>query len=189
MGRPELNGKIDTLTSGSTNNSVLLMNRFDSNANIGSSPGSVSSFAKSKMLSDQKNKANSKSFKVNNGPSNQSFLKAAIFRNMQKNSEAPTEEVKDHRRGSIDSHLPIFPAERERRYSAFLSPKSPQDPEDKQRTLSVSPGYEEPDNDDSEEGDNADQTNEEGSDDTSTMKTVKLLQPPNRRFQPFSQKR
>lgn len=91
MGKPELNGKIDTLANGSANASLLL-NRADSNMNV-SKDGSVSSFAKQQP--DQKSR--SKSFR--HGGGNQSILKAAIFRNMQ-NNNMPGEESKEDISGS-----------------------------------------------------------------------------------------
>lgn len=92
MGKPELNGKIDTLANGSANNSLLL-HRADSNMNV-SRDGSVSGFAKQQP--DQKSR--SKSFR--HGGNNQSILKAAIFRNMQKNNDMPGEESKEDISGS-----------------------------------------------------------------------------------------
>ena len=76
LGRPELNGKIDTITSGSNNNSLLLHKNSSPDS---PSPKSGSPFSK--------HSAQSSSFKVQATNNNQSFLKAAIFRNMQKNGE------------------------------------------------------------------------------------------------------
>ncbi len=90
MGKPELNGRVDTLTSGSQNNSLLLQRDPSSNANVGS--GSLSAFAKGSNLSDQKKSGQNKSFK---NPGGQSFLKAAIFRNMEKNREMGDESKED----------------------------------------------------------------------------------------------
>jgi len=93
MGRPEMNGKLETLNSASNNNSLLL-NRRDSNASVGSNAGhdSFSSFAKNSPVDKR-----SKSFRMHpNVPNNnQSFLKAALLRNMQKNSSDMPEESKD----------------------------------------------------------------------------------------------
>ena len=89
MGKPELNGRTDTLTNGSQNNSLLLQRDPSSNANVGS--GSLSAFAKG-GLSDQKKAGQNKSFK---SPGGQSFLKAAIFRNMEKNRELGDESKED----------------------------------------------------------------------------------------------
>lgn len=83
VGRPEMNGRTDTLTNGSTNNSLLLNNKIDSSSNL-NSPCLPSSFGANRALV----RTNSKSSKSNN---TQSFLKAAIFRSMQKkNSEIPS---------------------------------------------------------------------------------------------------
>jgi len=108
-GKPEINGKVDTITSGSHNNSLLLTRADSSNTN--SQPNSAaSSFAK--------NSQRSGSFKVHNsgGNNNQSFLKAAIFRNMQqKNSN---EEEKDESASPQKSSKT-----QERRYSDFVTNK------------------------------------------------------------------
>jgi len=91
IGSPVINGKIDTLTQGmnSANNSMLLsqMSGNGSNANLGgSNSGSLSHFAKNNLPLDSKKNAHRGSFRAH-GTGGQSFLKAAIFRNMQKNSE------------------------------------------------------------------------------------------------------
>ena len=93
MGKPDLNGRIDTLANGSHNNSILLQ-RADSNLNV-SRDGSVSAFGKNvQQQPDQKSR--SKSFRGHHlSGANQSFLKAAIFRNMQKNSEMTGEDGKE----------------------------------------------------------------------------------------------
>jgi len=94
MGKPELNGKIGTLANGSHNDSLLLHNRVDSHASVNSKDGTHSSFAKGVQQPDQKSR--SKSFRGHAGVgNNQSFLKAAIFRNMQKNGEYSGEELKE----------------------------------------------------------------------------------------------
>lgn len=94
MGKPELNGKIGTLANGSHNDSLLLHNRGDSNASVTLKDGTHSSFAKGVQQPDQKTR--SKSFRGHaGGANNQSFLKAAIFRNMQKNSDYTGEEIKE----------------------------------------------------------------------------------------------
>lgn len=81
LGRPEMNGRIDTITSGSTNNSLLLANRIDSSSNIGTTT-TPSAFGKKNAT-----RLNNKGYKSHGqGTSNQSFLKAAIFRTMQKNN-------------------------------------------------------------------------------------------------------
>jgi len=93
MGKPELNGRIGTLANGSHNDSILLQ-KVDSHASVTPKEGSTSSFAKSVHQPDQKSR--SKSFRGQAGVgNNQSFLKAAIFRNMQKNSEYPGEDSKE----------------------------------------------------------------------------------------------
>jgi serine/threonine protein kinase len=118
-GKPEINGKVDTITSGSHNNSLLLT-RADSSANNSQPNSAASSFAK--------NAQRSGSFKVHNSGTsgtaqNQSFLKAAIFRNMQKNNE----EEKD------DSYSPQKSGKvQERRYSDFVTNKmNPYDQHDR----------------------------------------------------------
>jgi len=95
MGRPEVNGRIDTLTSGSTNNSMLL-NKRENDMSFNGLPSSFASKG-SQQLSDLKVKGQNKSFKGPNGSmgGNQSILKAAIFRNMQKNNEISGEDFKD----------------------------------------------------------------------------------------------
>jgi len=80
LGRPEMNGRIDTITSGSTNNSLLLANRIDSSSNIGATT-TPSAFGKKNTA-----RLNNKGYKSHNQGANQSFLKAAIFRTMQKNN-------------------------------------------------------------------------------------------------------
>jgi len=138
MGKPELNGKVDTLTNHSTNNSMLLMNRTDSNNNVGSNPNIISNFAKRGSLNEQKGKGQSKSFKYHNSIGNsQSFLKAAIFRNMQKNSEIAVGESQLDRRGSLDGHLSIDTSGGDRRRSSFMSPRNAD--EIKERHHSQSP--------------------------------------------------
>jgi len=93
MGKPEINGKIGTLTNGSHGDSILL-HKVDSHASVTPKEGSTSSFAKGIQQPDQKSR--SKSFRGHAGVgNNQSFLKAAIFRNMQKNSDFPGEDSKE----------------------------------------------------------------------------------------------
>ena len=88
MGKTELNGRTDTLTNGSSNgNSVLLHKRGDSNASVGSgtNPDSPSTFSKQQSLF--KRSRSLKPFNpMPNSGGGQSVLKAAIFRNMQKNN-------------------------------------------------------------------------------------------------------
>jgi len=90
MGRPEMNGKVDTINTASQNNSLLF--KKGSNASVGSD--SFSTFANQAGGIEKK-----KSFKMHSGMGSnggQSFLKAALLRNMQKNnSDAPNEEYKD----------------------------------------------------------------------------------------------
>ena len=93
VGTPLLNGKIDTITqSMSSNNNSLLLSQMGggSNGNVGSNSGSISMFVENTNGSGKK--SNRPSFRYNGA--GQSFLKAAIFRNMQKNSEN-IEEFKD----------------------------------------------------------------------------------------------
>jgi len=102
VGRPELTGKIDTLTSGSNNNSLLLTKN-----DGGSTPNSASAFAKNSL---------SRSTKPGHSTApKQSFLKAAIFRNMQKNNEM--EETKD----DMALNQKIQGAKSERRHSDYIT--------------------------------------------------------------------
>lgn len=83
QGQPEMNGNIATLSNGSMNNSLLMRPE-----EVNSNPGTVSNFAKKDpkdQFSNLKTKGQSRSFKVQN--TNQTFLKAAIFNNMNKNHE------------------------------------------------------------------------------------------------------
>jgi len=134
MGKPELNGKIDTLTSGSQNNSLLLQRDPSSNANVGN--GSLSAFAKGGSLADQKKAGQGKSFKAGNS----TFLKAAIFNNMGKNKDS--EESKE------DPGPPrqeLIPRENNRRYSENLGKQtrnesSSPDREDSEDISNENPG-------------------------------------------------
>jgi serine/threonine protein kinase len=87
IGKPEINGRVDTITSGSMNNSLLLATRTDSTNEL-PSPCLPSKFS---TLGTGLVRTNSKTYKSsNNRPS---FLKAAIFNNMQRNnSEGLREE-------------------------------------------------------------------------------------------------
>jgi len=80
VGKPEINGRVDTITSGSMNNSLLLANRTDSTNEL-PSPCLPSKFSN---LGTGLVRTNSKTYKSsNNRPS---FLKAAIFNSMQRNN-------------------------------------------------------------------------------------------------------
>ena len=139
-----MNGKIDTLTSGSMNNSLLMLTRDNSHGN-NSAAGSLSNFAKGKGGIEIKGHA--KGFK--NGLANhQSVLKAAIFRNMRNKSEVPLvdfqqeqQPARDVRRGSIENHLKI---QVDTRRSTFMSesPSEKSKDGDRQGDLSSSPEYE-----------------------------------------------
>jgi serine/threonine protein kinase len=145
MGRPEMNGKIDTLTSGSMNNSLLMLTRDNSHGN-NSAAGSLSNFAKGK--GGMEIKGHTKSFK-NGLVNHQSVLKAAIFRNMRNKSEVPLADLqqeqeqpaRDVRRGSIENHLKI---QVDTRRSTFMSesPSEKSKDGDRQGDLSSSPEYE-----------------------------------------------
>lgn len=89
MGRPDYLGKMDTLVVGSQNNSMLFAQRRHSSNE--SSNGSLSSFNKTPLLPDPKKRSSVKGFGMGGGGS-QSVLKAAIFRNMQKNNEEEGKE-------------------------------------------------------------------------------------------------
>jgi len=161
MGKPELNGKIDTLTAGSSNNNSVLLNRQNSNASVGSNNGSdsPSHFSNQKSLFKR-----SRSMKTYNpmASTGQSFLKAAIFRNMAKNqNDMPDEENKE-----VES-LQI-----ERRHSdnAKRSDFSPN-----HRSATKSP----------ERDDSADNS---PSHFKSTASPAKITSNTKRRFQPFGQK-
>ena len=116
LGKPEINGKVDTLTNGSANNSLLL---FRADSFNGNSPKSTSPFSKGTPQTS--------SFRVyaNGGGSptvggNQTVLKAAIHRNIQNNNEEEykpngfikLQEVKHERRNSdnvtTNSFKPTF---------------------------------------------------------------------------------
>jgi len=80
IGKPEINGRIDTITSGSMNNSLLLATRTDSTNEL-PSPCLPSKFSN---VGAGLVRTNSKTYKAsNNRPS---FLKAAIFNSMQRNN-------------------------------------------------------------------------------------------------------
>ena len=88
IGKPELNGRTDTLTSGSTSNSILLAGKSDSIGNISSTYAPPSTFANKNV-----NRSGSKLYKASNPiGTNQSLMKAAIFRNMQKNNSEGVKE-------------------------------------------------------------------------------------------------
>lgn len=90
IGRPEINGRTDTINNASLNNSILLASRVDSSNNI-ASPCLPSSFAKKN--GNRASTSSNKNYKTGQAAGNSSFLKAAIFRNMQKNnSEGIREE-------------------------------------------------------------------------------------------------
>lgn len=111
LGKTEMTGKVDTLTNGSQNNSLMMIQRSDS-VNAGSN-GSLSHFAKG-TLADQKKAGQNKSFKG----SGNNFLKQAIFRNMEKNRET-----------GEDSKEELSPSRLKdgRKLSAFGSYESPKD--------------------------------------------------------------
>mmetsp|Transcript_94909 Transcript_94909/g.131898 ORF Transcript_94909/g.131898 Transcript_94909/m.131898 type:complete len:143 (+) Transcript_94909:639-1067(+) len=93
LGKPEMQGKVDTLTSGSHNNSLLLNHGLKGSNQGGEQPkeGSLSGFASNKknLLMESKKKGQSSSFKNPSGSS--SLHKHAIFKKMQEGGE----EVKD----------------------------------------------------------------------------------------------
>jgi len=89
VGKPELNGKLNTLTNGSQNNSILVKNTA-TNSNNNSNNNSLSTFAKqvNQESETKRGHAYRASYNAGNKPS---FLKAAIFNNMQKNgADSPT---------------------------------------------------------------------------------------------------
>jgi len=82
LGKPEMNGKLNTLTNGSANNSINMKG-----GNINSNNNSLSVFAKQGGNEEGKS-PNRSGFKNGYVAGNQSnFLKAAIFNNMQKNND------------------------------------------------------------------------------------------------------
>jgi len=83
MGRPELNGKIDTINTASQNNSVLLKKGSNASVGSGTNPDSFSAFANQHANNEKRGKG----FKLHSGShGGQSVLKAALLRNMQKNN-------------------------------------------------------------------------------------------------------
>ena len=103
VGRPEITGRIDTIT-GSANNSVLLASKTISNAD--SSPLSASAFAR--------NAGRNTSLK-GYSPPNQGFLKAAIFRNMEQGDPQDSGTLK----------IKLEEVKNDRRHSEFTPTKSP----------------------------------------------------------------
>jgi len=105
LGKPELNGKIDTLTPGSSNNNSVLL-RQGSNNSVGSD--SPSSFSKQQSLFKRSRSLKSHNPMASTSTGGQSFLKAAIHRNMQKNNEETKEDslppLKVERRISDNAH-------------------------------------------------------------------------------------
>jgi len=141
LGKSELNGKIDTLTSGSMTGSLLLINKNDSNN--ASTPGSVSTFAKSKGLSEIMNKGQNRSFKNSSAlglGNHQSILKAAIIRNMQNNIEKPVDENDNgSRRGSVGENA--LRVQVDRRVSYFSNEQSEQKDDQNEKENSWSPDH------------------------------------------------
>jgi len=84
LGKPEMNGKLDTITNGSANNSLLMKGSSNANSNV----NSVSAFAKQSTMEDSKSPNKASRGGHHGTANNQSFLKAAIFNNMQRKNEA-----------------------------------------------------------------------------------------------------
>jgi len=82
LGKPEMNGKLNTLTNGSANNSINMKGGL-----VNSNNNSLSVFAKQGGQDQDGKSPNRSSFKGGYAAGNQSFLKAAIFNNMQKNND------------------------------------------------------------------------------------------------------
>jgi len=98
LGKPEMNGRLDTITNGSANNSFCLHGGSNTNSNA----NSVSAFAKQSTLPDQDTKGQAKSYRGHNAPANnQSFLKAAIFNNMQKKNEVNVDSPMERNGGPV----------------------------------------------------------------------------------------
>jgi serine/threonine protein kinase len=94
VGRPEMNGKLDTLTTESVKNSVSLKGSCNTSLSA-----STSTFAKRESsLEPKEAKERSGTFKNHHTTDkNQSVLKAAIFRNIQqKNNKNHNEEAKEN---------------------------------------------------------------------------------------------
>lgn len=111
LGKPEINGRVDTLTNGSNNNSLML---FRADSFNGASPKSTSPFAKGTPQTSSfrvyANNANG-----GNSPTvgNQTFLKAAIHRNIQNNNDE--EEYKQ------SNFIKLHEVKHERRSSDFVT--------------------------------------------------------------------
>jgi len=166
MGKPELNGKIDTITTGSSNENSVLLQKQNSNASVGSNgPDSPSSFSSKNKGVVKRSRSLKPGVSVAGG-ANQSFLKAAIFRNMQKNNSEMTEEIKD-------GGLLTLERRRSDNQQGERSPFSGLSPLSSARSGS-------PDRDSDSE------SNDEGS--TPTGKSGKALASSKRRFQPFAKK-
>jgi serine/threonine protein kinase len=162
MGRPELNGKIDTLTNGSQNNSLLLQRDPSSNANLNS--GSLSAFAKGAQ--NDKKLQQAKSFKAGGGSS---FYKAALLKNNQ--------NYEDSKEDPGPPRQELIPRENNRRYSENLGKgrtKSPSPDQDSEETPYENPQVE----------NNVDKIKSG----TPDKHPSKMLSSSNRRFTPFGQK-
>jgi len=111
LGRPEINGRIDTLTNGSANSSMLLASRVQSNADT--SPLSGSTFSKGLRHHG--------SFKGHLPTGQSDVLKSSLYRNMHYGNESG--ETPDS--GLLKSRLDEI--KNDRRASDFLSshPHSP----------------------------------------------------------------
>jgi len=86
VGKPEMNGKLDSISNGSVNGSLFMKGGDTPTSN---NNNSVSSFAKkAEGASPERLKGQSRSFKAHTPTVNQqSFLKAAIFNNIAKNTD------------------------------------------------------------------------------------------------------
>lgn len=112
LGKPEISGKVDTLTNGSANNSLLLQRQESMN---NSSPKSASPYHRGSIFQSSNFRIQANA--VNNN--NPSVLKQTIIRNMQKGEEE--DEQNDNQ---IDQQQQQHQqGKHERRHSAFASSK------------------------------------------------------------------
>lgn len=173
VGKPEINGKIDTITGGSTNNSIAHRGS-DFGGSECSSNTSPSAFSRSPLEGPRK--ASGRSFKVNNASigGNSAFLKAAIHRTIQKNDE-----------DSKNDTSPTVIRSDKKRNTDFVQTHNP----DKVRTPSHSPTYYKASDSPTEKADSAFQIKVEQVPSSSIPGFgQKPSDGPVRRFQPFAQK-
>ena len=179
VGRPELNGRVDTINNGSTHNSILHQNRGSEfgSSNGASSNSAMSPFSKSPL--GEQRRHTGRSFKVNGSiGSNQSFLKAAIYRNMQRNDEDCKDDM------SPGAKLEVIRSDKKRNTDYVLGHQP-----EKVRTGSHSPTIFKP-SDSPSSPDSPFQLKLEQVQPNSAIPMIgnKSSQRTSRRFQPFAQK-